>query len=737
MELADTYNLFTGGRAVSENLQLDRELGVAKDAPPTVDLASIPGITVAEIDWTPLIKDLKPQIDPLAFYIPADQHAVFFPSLEAATALVERATADGTPILRMSDPRSEDAMTRARYERQLGIALDDLARLLGAVMVKSVAVTGSDPYLRTGTDIAVVFEARDAAALHTTLAARIEIGRQANPGAERTALQLEGVDVSVVRSPDRVMSSYLCTVDDAIVLSNSPRQIEQIIRARRDKTTLASLAEYTFFRGRYPLGDKAQTAFVMLSDAAIRRWCGPRWRIGASRRTRAAAIMSELQAKYASQLATGSVEPGVIHTERSHPDLGELRLTRDGVISSVYGSLDFLTPISELSFDRVTEEERVGYGQWRNNYQSNWRWAFDPIAARLVIADDRLEGDVSVMPLIWGTDYRMYVDMSRGARINPSATDQHDALAHVALALNRKSETVRGYMNFARNLAPGIGVDPLAWMGPTVSFYVDDTPFWQRPRSDPPQPDEFVEIPYTLVVENQDALKLAGFVAALRAFIEQSAPELTMWEAMKHGDEPFVKVSASEKARAESPDMPPLAVYYAPTSSALIVSTSEVSLKRALDRRTSSGASTQPAAPTTQPWLGENLCAQVQRRMLDQAFSAFGVEANSAIASHVRLRSWSNLAILNEWRGMFPDQDPVEVHQRLWRTKLVCPGGGKYVWNDAWQTMESTAFGHPGEPKMPDPAPTLLQGFSFFNFGLTFEEQGLRGRVSLHREPTR
>ena len=44
----------------------------------------------------------------------------------------------------------------------------------------------------------------------------------------------------------------------------------------------------------------------------------------------------------------------------------------------------------------------------------------------------------------------------------------------------------------------------------------------------------------------------------------------------------------------------------------------------------------------------------------------------------------------------FPDRDPVAVHREVWGVTLVCPGGGKYVWNAKYGTMESTVYGHPG-----------------------------------------
>jgi hypothetical protein len=47
--------------------------------------------------------------------------------------------------------------------------------------------------------------------------------------------------------------------------------------------------------------------------------------------------------------------------------------------------------------------------------------------------------------------------------------------------------------------------------------------------------------------------------------------------------------------------------------------------------------------------------------------------------------------------------------------------------------MESTLFGSPVTPKKPERVPMLLDGFSSFNGGITFEENGLRARAQLDR----
>ncbi len=158
--LGDTYDLFSGGRAIAENLQLDRTMPNSKDEIPTVGIDTLKGITVAEIDWRERLKDKpKPALDRLAAAIPADQHAVFFPSFAKMLEVADHAEEQGTRVLTITDPRSEDAHIKERYERQLCLSTSALSRLLGPRMVRSVAVTGSDPYFATGTDVAILFEA--------------------------------------------------------------------------------------------------------------------------------------------------------------------------------------------------------------------------------------------------------------------------------------------------------------------------------------------------------------------------------------------------------------------------------------------------------------------------------------------------------------------------------------------------------------------------------------------------
>lgn len=737
-ELSDTYELFSGGRAMSENLQLDRVLPEPRDSSKTVELDSIRGITVPDIDWSELTKGLDPELDPLADQIPFDQHAVFFPNFNAFVAVIDEVKADSGLVLQTLEPRGEDAGTFDRYEQQLGLSITAVARLLGPQLAKSVAMTGSDSYFRTGTDVAYLFEAVDAGALETALVLQISAVAK-EESAKRMQGKTNGLKYTGFRSPDRRISSYVATLGDTVVVANSTHQLEQLAGTHRGETkSIASLPEYKYFRDRYKRDDPNESVFVFLSDATIRRWCGPRWRILSSRRTRDMAVVSELQAGQMDRLVKGGFQSGPIYTDLPLAGKGELTLEADGVYSQAVGSLAFMTPIAEMTVDKVTETEAGAYRRWRDGYERNWTGVFDPIGLRLGIRKDKLMADVTVMPLIGGSDYREMIAVSRGAQIAPDAGDPHDALAHVVMAINKDSEPVQQFGNFARAMTSA-KVNPLGWLGPSVALYFDDDPLWRElagvayDERDKFFRENLGRFPVALVAEVESSLKLTAFLAAFRAFIEQTSPGLTQWESLTYKDEPYVKITPTERARSTTDEIENLAIYYSASAESLIVTLSPDVLKRAIDRRIARRKAKEEGKPTdAEPfWLGESLCLKVDAKAVAVLSAVFAEDYQA----QMQKRAWDNLPILNEWKHRYPNRDAVELHEQIWKVRLVDPAGGRYTWNAKWQTMESSVYGHPGKPKKGPAAPPLVAGVTGGNFGLTFENDGLRAQVELDRKP--
>lgn len=242
---------------------------------------------------------------------------------------------------------------------------------------------------------------------------------------------------------------------------------------------------------------------------------------------------------------------------------------------------------------------------------------------------------------------------------------------------------------------------------------------------------EFYRIPIAFEMAISNPLGLANDLTGLRALVESSAPGLTIWETLKYKGTPYVKVTASI---GEGDDNLPrkLTVFYTTTNDVFTVTLNQSLLEKAIDRRVKGKKAKKNTEPMAgQKWLGQNCGGAANKRVLELLKPLIRAEVNG----EMRRAAWASIPILNTWKAMFPNEDPVAVHQRLFGTILACPGGGTYVWNQADGTMESTVYGHPGQMKEgPGLLRPPLDRLTMANFGLTFENDGLRASVVLGRK---
>ena len=363
--------------------------------------------------------------------------------------VADEAKLQGTSILRRTELSAQYTHLVERYQRQLGLSLGTLGRMLGPQLVTSIAITGGDPYFATGTDVAVC--SRPAAQrLAALLLAKVRLDSakvlEAKPVEERSTASSTSAKL---RSPSVQLHRRL---DRTVVVTNSLAQLKRLAAVRAEKAAaIASLPEYVFFRQRYQFGEASESALLFISDATIRRWCGPRWRIASSRRTRDAAVLTQMQASHFDAIVTGKeLKLGAITSDLPTSQPPDLQLTSEGVLSPSIGRPDFLTPISELTFDSVTIAERDAYQRWRDNYQNNWNGTFDPIALRIGTDEKRLSADLSIMPLIVRSEYSLMQQIVMGVKLKPDLGDPHDTIAHFVLALNRDSPPIRGPTMFSK-----------------------------------------------------------------------------------------------------------------------------------------------------------------------------------------------------------------------------------------------------------------------------------------------
>jgi hypothetical protein len=738
------YAILAGGRAIAENLALEPYRSVASGRDSVVRLSTVTGVTVPPINWKNLAPKEQPALDPLARLIPADQHAIFFPSAQQAIQLARHAAGRETVFLGLADARAEHNRIRTRYERQFAISLDELASIVDSEQVQQVAITGSDPHVVMGTDVAIVMESKEPNALADRLIKQIAENVQSiGDVKDHTSISM-GMTATGLRNADRTISTYVAVLPQAVVLTNSMFQLQRLTAVMTDdEPSLATLPEFAFFRDRYRFDDPAETALVVISDATIRRWCGPRWRIGQARRLQNAAVLAEWQAACMGR-QTPTVEP---LRAQSSELLDDVIVAHGQVYSEMYGCLSFMAPVAELPMKWVTVAEKKAYEAWRADYQRNWI-RLDPIAIRLSLEGDlRLAVDLTVMPLRLRSDYTRIRSLTQGAKLAADGGDPHDSLAELAMAFNKESE----WFHMARMIASlyfnrdgqSAQTDPLAWFEGTVTLYADDDPNWQEliqrlhhNRDNPELVAAIVtQLPIGIQAEVSNGLDLTKFLIAMRAVVESTAPGMLMWEPREHRGKPYTKVSTRELLRnRHNPtadetmqEIEAAAIYYATFGDALIIAFRESVIQRALDRRAVGHAPTDDVMKADRVWSGESVSLRVDGRLIELVGDLLQEEYQPWMQS----RAWSNLLILNEWKRRYPNEEPLAVHERLWNVRLICPGGGDYRWNEMWQTMESTVYGHPAAAKKGPVLPPILNRISTGDAGLTFDGNGLRARLTL------
>lgn len=710
-ELSDTFAIFSGGRAISENLAMDRDLILANDKDgKTVPLSEIVGVTVKAIDWSSKMPKDEVKVDSLSLSIPEDQHALFAKSLPDLLALIDRTEKELIPSAQAYSVRNPFRQLATRYKKQMGLDVADVAaRLLPA---KNVAVTGGDPFFPLGSDIAFVIESDSPELLYKALLTVIE-SKASTAGA--TAKNSSGADFEYqsFETTNRSFSSHLWRMGNVVAVANSSAQIENLTAvAQKKKAALGSTDEFRYFRNRYPI-DNAESVFIFLSDATIRRWAGPEIRIAASRRTRAIAALGEL---------TSQALAGEKITDIYKPLLGETTWKDGQIYSANFGTMNFMTPAAELKIDTVTIPERDAYIRWRDGYENGWAQAFDPIAIRILSKKDGYDMDLSVIPLTVDSDYAQFIrlcgnaELSKMARWVPEESD-----LHFALAIDTKGEEFKEYNSSVSDFLPGLEVNPLSWMSGSISIDLEKSLFWRATDHD--GFDRFMQTPILARIGSNSRLKLALFITALRKELNTSAPDSVTWETRTCDAGSYVAISGNEVEIGQDARL-----YYATLPNALLISLREDVLIRAMRRETHTlnSEETKILPPATQLMLDSS------PSFLSNITSIFDSEDPML---RLREESWKALPILNEWHRRFPGKDSINTHILHFNEDIYCPGGRGYRWNDAAHTMESIAFGFPAEPRTEPLLPPGIMSYDNVRTSLRFEDSGLRATITIGEKP--
>lgn len=632
-ELSELMHTTTAATSMQEALQHDRGLRLSLvRAPATVPLADAQPPALVEHPWAEMIAGLPDPAagtpEPLARATPAEFWYARFDDIRVLLRVLDEADTWITPVAHIMEERAEVRELSLRYQRQLGLRRTGLAKALGHTVVERVALMGSDPYLREGSDLTFVFELRNQAVFDTELSRHLDEHRAEVPGITKSTLTHGTHTITVHRDPTGAVRQHRVQVDDLAVVSNSAAAIRAVLDAIDGKgRRLSDDQDLAYMLARDP-GE--HDGFAFLGDRFIAQVVGPKQKVLAARRQQALAEL--LTPGYAALLygwlegkapadTEALIAAGLLdRTELRHAGGEPIDFEPGGMArSAVWGSPDALTPLIDLPAPTlITEAERTAYDAFARGYQDYWRQFMDPIAIRLDLEDEGDEAtatiDVRVLPLIEGTDYGEIEEIVGTERITVPAID--DGLQMV-WAVGGDSK-LRRELDRAASMLSGKKDIGLGWLGDWVMVGTLDRralvdmlaaveediqlprpPAAEGERDRPKEDLELAQragrLPVYAAAHVRNATALVATLAAIRAAVNEVGPGMVQWgEHSRHRDYAIVRVGADPKAPGEIGQFADaLALYYVQAGDAFLMALDPEVLKSLIDRVVDGGGPTR------------------------------------------------------------------------------------------------------------------------------------------------
>lgn len=611
-EWSQLMRFTTGYDSVEAALVTEERLRVpVSPAAARVAFASLRGPELRRHDWTSISKALSGVTpgEPLAAMVPAEFYYVRATSFEAFQTLTERIDEVVTPGLRVLEQHREHLNLSERYRLELGVPADDLARVFGPHLVSSLAVVGSDPMLRQGSDVSLVLDVPHPDALSNVLDVKRAAVSETLP---LTASQWahRGIPVSSYHSADHRVRQELVFFKRGdgktfVLISNSPGAVKRIIDTwLGEHPALAAELDFQYMLRRD--ATVPEDVLVYMGDRFVAEAVSPRQRILDSRRQIAKAelaamgygslLFGELYGRLPKDAKELSRQSWFGVKRTKHTSGETIRHDQQSGPSSAWGTPARLTSIIDLPIPaRISAAEATAYREFASRYESNWGERIDPIAVRVKVSSKALDAHLRVLPLVNNGDYEDVLRWSGGGSTQRSAS-----LAGVAgiLAIGEGSPLREFLTGNGRSfLGDKFKLD---WLGNWAEVGLADEPrlaelvrlYGELPtptgEATPTQNEaEMVaRVPAYLAIDIESAAGAAVMLTVLRELATGASPDTVTWgEHSKHKGSTIVAVNIEE-----------VTVFYALTKRRLLVALQLDVLQRLIEAMQSEDSQVNPPA---------------------------------------------------------------------------------------------------------------------------------------------
>jgi hypothetical protein len=607
-DLAQLMDTTTGATAVQEALQQNRALFLqAAREKPSAPIASLQPPPLAHHPWKKMMTGLgAAPAEPFAADAPADFYFVRAADLPALFSLLDQIDAWGTPAANVLDGFAEERDIAARYEAQLGLRRTALTRALGPSVVGQVAVVGSDPYFKEGSDVTVLLRVKNRSLLDAALAATLGELEQAHGKLLRETRDHGGVAVSAARSADGAVHQQRAAAGDVEVVSNSAAAIDAVLDTIAGRhARLADEPDFQFMLAR----DASERADVLayMGDRFVGQVVGPRQKVLEARREIAlgelmvpgfAALLFGVEQGKSPARVEDLVAAGLLaKDEMAHAGGAPIAWSPGAAARSSWGTPAAMTPLIDLPApEMVTPSEKASYERFARSYQDEWSAYVDPVALRFAFDGHTVAVAMRELPLIDGTQYRDVADFVGKARFASSpVVGGARIVAGVGADSRPRREAIQTLRGFSHELTfdwlgdwAAVGVADRSVLAQAFLAFDDETP--RMPEEGRSRSDAYALLP-KLPVYAEIAVKSTAQAAlalgALRVLANETIPGMFEWgEAARHRGVPIVRITIKKEiARDIAGDAPEVRIYYAVTEGALIVTLHQWLIERLVDEQ--------------------------------------------------------------------------------------------------------------------------------------------------------
>src|SRR5581483_5257966 len=145
------------GEQVVNGQPVDPQAELDKRRRETVNVSTLQGPTIKSHPWAKMLAGKKPELDPLAKMVPEDFYFVQFRSITKMMDVLDSSDLWSTHLFSQAYREARTQNIGERIKKQLVVETNPLVKPFYDLVAEEVAVTGSDLFVREGSDVTILF----------------------------------------------------------------------------------------------------------------------------------------------------------------------------------------------------------------------------------------------------------------------------------------------------------------------------------------------------------------------------------------------------------------------------------------------------------------------------------------------------------------------------------------------------------------------------------------------------